>query len=708
MNRRQFLKRLGLVGGGIIIYFNIGDVIARERAKREGFAARIPSDFNAFIKISSDGRVTLLTGKTELGQGAMTSLPQMLADELDVSYESVDIIMGDTDLCPFDMGTFGSMTIMVFGIYLRDAACEAKAVLKDLAADYLKCPVDNLRTKDGVVFDKKNPERKVTYGQLTKGKIIEKHLRDLPPLKPVSEFTVMGNPQQRRDSRDKVTGKAKYAGDFRFPDMLYARILRPPAHGAELKNVDVSEAKKMNGVMVVQDKDLIAVLHKSPDVAEMALTKIKAEFQMPDTGLDDKSIFKHLVDKAPEEHVTSQSGNLQTGQDLSDVLFEETYYDSYIAHAPIEPHTSVAGIDEKGKITIRSATQSPFLAKMAVTGALGLTPDKVRVIASFVGGGFGGKNTNQEAVEAARLARLTGKTVQVAWTRAEEFFYDNFRPAAVVKIRSGMKNDGMIVFWDSCTYFAGDRGSDHFYNIPHNRTVIRGGWNAHEEGSGASEHPFGVGPWRAPGNNTNTYARELHINLMAAKAGMDQVDFRLRNIKDPRMLRVLNKAAEKFGWKASKSPSGRGYGLSCSVDAGTYNAHIAEVEVDKTTGKVRVNRVVCAQDMGFVVNPAGAKTQMEGCITMGMGYALTEQIRFKNGEIFDLNFDTYDIPRFSWLPKIETYFVDNKDLLPKGGGEPAIVNMGAVIASAVHDATGAVVSQLPMNPERVKKALEAL
>jgi isoquinoline 1-oxidoreductase len=698
------------MSGGIIIYFNIGDILARERVEPEAddFAEMVPKDFNAFLRIGSDSRVTLLTGKTEIGQGPITSLPQMLAEELDVPYESVDIIMGDTDLCPWDMGTFGSLTTQVFGAYLRDAASEAKGILKELAADYLKCPIVNLLTKDGVLFDKTNPDRKVTYGQLTKGKIIEKHLKDLPPLKPVSEFTVMGKPYLRRDSREKVTGKAKYAGDLRFPNMLYARILRPPAHGAKLKSVDVTEAKKMKDVLVIQDNDLIAVLHRYPDMAEKALTKIKAEFDMPETGLDDNNIFKHLVNMAPEDNITSQAGDLKTGQKLADTIFEETYYNSYVAHAPIEPHTSVATM-ENDKITIWSATQSPFLARMMVTGAMGLPDEKVRVITPFVGGGFGGKNSNMEAVEAARLAKLTGRTVQVGWSRGEEFFYDSFRPAAVVKIKSGMRNDGKIVFWDYCVYFAGERGSTHCYDIPHNHTVARGEW-MEEEGleKHVPAHPFGVGPWRAPANNTNTYARELHINIMAAKAGMDPVEFRLKNLKDERMIRVLKKLAKEFDWKSSKIPSGRGYGVSCGIDAGTYVAHIAEVDVDKKSGKVKVNRVACAQDMGFVVNPAGAKAQMEGCITMGLGYALTEEIRFKNGEIFDLNFDTYDIPRFSWLPKIETVFVENNDLPPKGGGEPAIVCMGAVIASAIYDATGAVVYQLPMTPERVKKAIERI
>ena len=258
-----------------------------------------------------------------------------------------------------------------------------------------------------------------------------------------------------------------------------------------------------------------------------------------------------------------------------------------------------------------------------------------------------------------------------------------------------------MVLWDYHVYYAGRRGCEQFYAVPHHRELYYGRWR----GESREKHPFGIGPWRAPANNTNTYARELHINLMASKAGIDPLKFRLKNLKDKRMIAVLKAAANKFGWRSSKAPSGRGYGIACGIDAGTYVAIIAAIDVDRNTGNVDVKRVVCAQDMGFVVNPEGTQIQMEGCITMGLGYALSEEIRFKNGKIFDLNFDTYEIPRFSWLPKIETVFVKNNDLEPQGGGEPAIICMGGAIASAIHDGTGAKLLQLPMTSDRVKEAL---
>ena len=447
----------------------------------------------------------------------------------------------------------------------------------------------------------------------------------------------------------------------------------------------------------------MAVLHEHPDVAEQALKKVKAEFDLPEAKVDDATIFDHLLKVAPEGRSVAKGGELETGEKLAANLAETTYLNSYVAHAPMEPHAAVAKI-EGDKATVWASTQNPFGARDEIARALEFPSDNVRVITPFVGGGFGGKTNNQQAVEAAVLAKAAGKPVQVAWSRAEEFFYDTFRPAAIVKIKSGVDGAGKLVLWDYHVYFAGERGAEHFYDIPHHATISHGsGWTAP-----AGVHPFGTGAWRAPSNNTNTFARESQIDMMAAKIGADPVEFRLKNLKDPRMLRVLKAVAEKFGWKPQKAPSGRGFGVACGIDAGTYVAWIAEVDVDKKSGKVQVKRIVCAQDMGLVINPEGAKIQMEGCITMGLGYALTEEIRFNGGEVLDQNFDSYQIPHFSWLPQIETVIIEAKDSPPQGGGEPAIIGMGAVIANAIFDATGARLLQLPMTPERVKAAIEKI
>jgi isoquinoline 1-oxidoreductase len=696
LNRRDFLK---LLGGGIIITFPVWDVFAQEGERRGGFRRDEPTDFNAYLRIGEDGRVSCFTGKIEMGQGIITSLAQMLAEELDVPLSSVDMVMGDTELCPWDMGTFGSRSIKFFGPPLREAAAEARAVLIQLASEHLRLPEEALKVKDGFIIDKNNPDNQVPYARLTKGKRIERHLEKKPPLKPASTFTISGESVGRTDGLEKVTGKAKYAGDIRLPEMLYARILRPPVHGAKLKSVDTSAAEKMKDVQIVRDGDLIAVLHPSPDEAEKALAKIKAQFDVPEAKVDDQTIFEHLSNVAPQGEVVAQEGDVEKGRKLASITFEETYLNQYVAHASIETHTAIAKV-EGNKATVWASTQRPFGAQEEVANALGFSSKDVRIITPFVGGGFGGKNQNRQAVEAARLAKLSGRPVQVAFSREEEFFYDTFRPAAIVKISSGINEANQVVFWDYQVYFAGDRSSQPFYDIPHHRTVSGGGWGA----SGA--HPFGTGAWRAPGSNTNTFARESHIDIMASKAGIDPLEFRLKNLKDERMKRVLETVAEKFGWTSSKAPSGRGYGIACVDYLSTYVATMAEVEVNKNIGSVQVKRVVSAQDMGQVINPDGAKMQMEGGITMGLGYALTEEIHFKGGEIRDLNFGTYEIPRFSWLPNIETVLVDNPEMPPQGGGEPAITCMGGVIANAIYDAIGVRLFQLPMTPARIKEAMK--
>jgi nicotinate dehydrogenase subunit B len=698
VSRRKFLK---LLGGGILICISPENIFAlQERGRR--FGQEEPLDFNAYLHIAEDGLVSCFTGKIEMGQGIFTSLAQMLAEELEVPLGSVKMVMGDTDLCPWDMGTFGSRSTKYFGPVLRQAAAEAREVLIQLASEHLQLPKSRLKAQDGFVLDRNNPLNKISYASLTKGKKIEKNLEGKPPLKPMSDYEICGEPYERLDAREKVTGRAEFAGDIRLPDMLYAKILRPPAHRAKLKSVDVSAAKGLKDVQVVRDGDLIAVLHPTPDGAEKALAKIKAQFDVPDEKLDNQNIFEHLVNVAPEGNIVDQKGDLEKGRSLASVTFEETYLNKYVAHAPLEPHTALAKV-EGDKATLWVSTQRPFGDKDEVAQALGIPAENVRVITPFVGGGFGGKTRNQQAVEAARLAKLAGRPVQVAWTRKEEFFYDTFQPAAVIKIKSGIDNQGKVVFWDYMIFHAGERTSQVFYDIPHHRVFMRGGW-----GRGASDvHPFRVGAWRGPGSNTNTYARESHIDIMAAKAGINPLEFRLRNLEgNPRMKRVLKAAAERFKRKFEKAPSGRGFGISCVDYLNTYVATMAEVEVDKKTGKIQVTRVVCAQDMGEVINPEGARIQIDSCVTMGLGYTLSEEIHFKGGQVLDTNFDTYELPRFSWVPKIEGVLVRNPDLPPQGCGEPAITNMGSVVANAVYDAIGIRMFELPMNPERIRKAIE--
>lgn len=697
LERREFLK---LAGGGLIVFFAVGDGLALQEGARGG---GYPDDPNAYLKVGPDGRVTCFTGKIEMGQGIITSLAMMLADELDVPLERVDMVMGDTALCPYDAGTFGSRSTKYFGPPMRQAAAEARGVLVRLAAARLGAAEEELATKDGAVYIAKRPSKKVTYAELVGGKKIEVRLEKKPPIKPYSKHAVSGKPTLRTDARAKVTGEAKFSGDIRLPGLLYASVLRPPAHGAKLKSADTSAAEKIPGVQVVRDGDLVAVLHEKPDIAAEALGLVKAEFDPSDSRLDNATIFAHLKEAAPRAEVVVEAGNLDEGAKLAIKSVEKSYFAHYVAHAPSEPHTAVVQI-EGDRATVWASTQSPFRAQGEIAQTLGIPAANVRVITPFVGCGFGGKNQGGQIVEAARLAKLTGKPVQVAWKRKEEFFNDTFRPAAVYDVRSGLDAENRIVFWEYKNYHAGSRSSQPVYDIPHKRVLSFGGGF----GGGANAvpaHPFGTGAWRGPGSNTNIFATESHIDIMAETAGMSPLEFRLKNLADARMKKVVGAAADKFGRAFAKAPTGRGYGIAITDYLGTYVATMAEVEVDKEKGDVRVLRVVCAQDTGEVINPEGTRMQIEGCITMGLGYCLTEEIRFKDGRVLDENFDTYEIPRFSWLPKIEVVLVDNPDMAPQGCGEPAVTVMGAVIANAIYDAIGVRMDTLPMTPARILVAL---
>lgn len=695
LGRREFMK---LVGGGIVILFAAGEPARVEAGRGNGEGT--PDDFNAFLRIGEDGRVTCFIGKIEMGQGVITSFAMLLADELEVPLDSVDMVMGDTGLCPYDEGTWGSMSTMYSGPVLRAAAAEARAVLLELGSESLHVPVSELTVEAGVIYSRPQRQKKVTYAQLAKGQKIVRRLAREKVLEKPSEFTIVGTSILRRDSLDKVTGRAKYAGDIREPGMLYARILRPPAHGAQLIKADTSGVKAVEGAQLIREGGMIAVLHEDPELAEQALQKIKAQWERPEPKADDKTIYEHLLKVAPPGETVSEGGNLAEGEKAAKTVIEKTYLNAYVAHATIETHTALAKF-EGGRLTIWASTQTPFGMRDELAAALKLPAGDIRIIPPFVGGGFGGKITNHQGAEAARLAMLAGRPVQVALTRPEEFFYDTFRPAAVVKIKAGVTAAGKISLWDYGVYFAGDRGAGDLYDIPHHRLKAYGPGSEDVP----KAHPFATGPWRAPGNSTNVFARESHIDMLAAAAGMDPLEFRLKNLKDPRMIRVLKMAAEKFGWSPAKAPSGRGYGIALGTDVGACVAHICEAAVDRTTGSIRVKRVVCAQDMGLCVNPAGARLQIEGSITMGLGYALAEEMHFKGGELLDLNFDTYEIPKFSWLPQIESIIVDDKNAEPQGGGEPAVIGMGGVVANAVFDAVGARLFELPMTPERVKRAL---
>jgi len=696
--RRGFLK---LAGGTLLVWVATGPVPTQAQPATPA----PPADFNAYFLFARSGRVTVYSGKIEMGQGVLTSQAQIAAQALGVAVTSIDMVLGDTDTCPWDMGTFGSLSTRMFGPVLRAAALQAREVLLGLAAARLGVAGDRLTVRDGVVSVVDDPARHLGYGELADGAAVALPAAPSAVQRVAALPAVSGTSLPRLDGRAKVTGQAAYTADIRLPQMLYARLLRPPMHGATLRRLDTARAAALPGVIVVQRPDLVAVLHADPQAAAQALGLLQADWDRPAAELDPERIFAHLTANSPAPRVLAEHGDVDQARPRCVAVHEATYRKGYVAHAPMETHAALAQVRD-AHATVWASTQTPFPTRDRVAGALGLAPSAVRVITPFLGGGFGGKSADRQAVEAARLAQITARPVQVAWTREEEFFFDTFDPAAVVTLAAGLDAEGRILMWDAMVYAAGERGAVPSYVWPHARVRVAG---APLYGAAADDghlHPFGVGPWRGPGANMNVFAIESHLDTVAASLGVDPVAFRLRHLSDARMRRVLSAAAQAFGWREGAAPSGRGVGVACVLDAGTCVATMAEVRVDARTGAVRVVRIVCAQDMGVVVNPDGARMQVEGGLTMGLGYALSEELNFRGGEILDHNFDSYRITHFSDAPSIEVVLVHNDDLASQGGGEPAITTTGAVVANAVFDATGVRLLRLPLTAPRVLVALE--
>jgi isoquinoline 1-oxidoreductase len=682
------------LGGGIIIIMSFSELSFLSGCKPEEGEER--PDFNAYLHIKEDGSVDCLTGKIEMGQGAITSLAQELADELEVPFKSVNMVMGDTDLCPYDAGTWGSLTTRFEGPVIRAAGAEAREILIDLAAKELGVPEKQLEASQGEVFDKNDKSKKISYADLTKGQKIVQQLKKAPELKKSKDFDIIGKSVISIDAVDKVTGKAVYSGDIKLPGMVYATIVRPQVWGSKKLSVDATGLDGFEGAELIEDGDLVAVVHPDPEVASKAAQKVKVEWDAPESKADNETIFKYFVDNITESEVNEEGGMLASGREACETIVEAEYHDGYKAHSPVEPHTATCYF-EGDKLTMWASSQTPFGTREALAETFGMPKEKVHLKQNFLGGGFGVKIYNPQAIEAARIAKLSGKPVQLAYTRREEFFNDYFRPAAVVKSASGVDGAGKLKLWEFDIYCAGSRGTglSYLYDIPNNRT------RTFNKGD---IHPFSTGAWRAPGNNTTTFARESQIDATAHAAGIDPLEFRLNNITNPEMKATLELAAETFNWNKEKA-DGHGYGISLGWDAGTYVAMIAEVKVDKATGHVQPVRVVCAQDMGQVVNPHGAIVQTEGGITMGLGYALTEEVEFDWGRVITRNFDSYHFTKFSMAPKIECVFIDKMDAAPQGGGEPAIICVGGAIANAVFDACGARVNRQPITPERILAAL---
>jgi isoquinoline 1-oxidoreductase len=690
LDRRDFFKFLG--AGIVVVSVLQPAMVAQESGGARHRGESLPKEIDAWLHIGEDGKVTVYTGKVEVGQNIRTSLTQAVSEELHVPTSRIELVMGDTKLTPFDMGTFGSRTTPTMNLQLRRVAAAARDTLIGLAAAQWKVDAQRLVAADGKITDL-HGNRSVGYAALTKGQQLTQSLPAEDPLIPAADWKVAGQSAPKVDGRDFVTGRHRYPSDQRIPDMLYGKVLRPTAFGASLVSLDAQKAERM-GATVVHDGDFVGVAAPSSKLAESALEAIHAKWKA-EPQPSNKELFDYLRKNTTQGHdVTGDGDSYNVGsvdQALSsaDRKLTSTYTVAYIAHVPLEPRAAVAKWDGD-QLTVWTGTQRPFGVRGQLAEAFHIPEDQVRVFMPDTGAAYGGKHTGETAIEAARLAKAAKRPVKLVWTREEEFTWAYFRPAGVIDVMAGLHNDGTITAWEMHNYNSGSAGIRTYYDVPNQRIVFH-----------PVKSPLRQGSYRALAATANHFARESHMDELAHAVKMDSLEFRLKNLKDERLRAVFQAAAKQFGWGKSKS-AGQGFGMGGGYEKLGNIATFAEVNVDGKSGEVKVVRVVSAFECGAIVNPDNLRNQIEGSNVQGLGGALFEAIEFENGKILNGRLSQYRVPRFSDLPKLETVLLDRKDIPSVGAGECPMVGLAPAIANAIFDATGTRLRSLPLVPNGLK------
>ncbi len=683
LDRRGFLK---IFGGGLFVGLSNTAALAQEAGRSFGEHA-LPKDLSAWLHIAADGAVRVFTGKVEVGQNIRTSLAQQVAEELRVAFDSIEMVMGDTSLVPYDMGTFGSRTTPTMGPELRTMAVAARQMLVETAATRWNTDAATLVAADGKVCDPKT-QRTLSYGELTHGENLVKIVSSDEALTPASAWKISGAPVSKVQGRDFVTGKHIYPSDVVRPGMLFGAVLRPDGFNAKMLSIDAGAAERLPGVQVVRDGDFTGVVATDQIAAQHAIHAIQAKWDVP-AQPSNRELFEVLKKgsgNGSAERPQHVLGSVAQAMDAAEIKVEEQYTVQYIAHAPLEPRAAVAEWDGD-KVTVWTGTQRPFGVQGELAQAFNIPEANVRVIQPDMGSGYGGKHTGEAAVEAARLAKAAGKPVKLEWTRREEFTWAYFRPAGLIEIRAGARRDGTLLAWEFHNYNSGNAGIGTPYDVANQIIQYH-----------PVDSPLRQGSYRSLAAAANHFARESAMDSLAHRAGMDPLEFRLKNLSDPRLIAVFKTAAEKFGWGSTKSTPERGFGIAGGTDKGGYVATCAEVAIDPSTKKVRIRRVVQAWECGAIVNPDGLRNQTLGAIVQGIGGALFEQILFADGRIQNASFAQYRLPRFIDTPQIEVVLIDRKDLPSAGAGETGIVGLAPAVGNAIFAATGARIRSMPMAP----------
>jgi isoquinoline 1-oxidoreductase subunit beta len=692
LDRRSFLKAGAATAGGLFIGFHLP---VSDRLE----AAATSTKLNAFIHVGSDDIVLFSIHKSEMGQGPMTSLSQLLAEELDCDWKQVR-----TEFAPVDpaygplQGTFGSMSARTCWVPLRNAGAAARDMLLDAAAQKWGVAKSQLRTENGQVINTVSNQR-LSYGSLADaaGKL---PVPAKVAVKDPKDFRLIGTSPKRLDTHLKVNGTAGFGLDARRPGMVYAVLQRCPVFGGKVASFDDTKAKAVPGVLqVVQISRGVAVIADNTWSAMEGRRALQVRYdEGKNANLSSASIRELFVNLAEKPGAVARNdGDVNAAMASGAKKIEAVYEVPYLSHAPMEPMNCTADV-RPDSCEVWVATQIQTAAMGAAAKATGLPLSKIQIHTTFLGGGFGRRGGDDFVEEAVEISKAIGKPVKLTWSREDDMQHDLYRPASYAKFGAALDKDGWPVAWNTrvvCPSFGGlrngvDRTSvegiiDLEYTIP----------NFHVD-----YHPPDVDIpttyWRSVGFSQNTFFSESFLDELAAATGKDPFEFRRRLLaKSPRLLNVLDLAAEKGGW-GKPLPAGHARGIAVVNNIGSYNAQVAEVSVEQ--GKLRVHRVVCAVDCGHVINPAGVEQQIQSGIVYGLSAMMKGAITIERGRVVQGNFNHYDVLRIDEMPVVEVHIVPSQ-AAPGGIGEASTPTIIPAVANAIFRATGKRLRKLPILPE---------
>ena len=726
--RRDFL----LGTGALVVTFSLAprDALAQAATPKPVALDQVDS----FLALHRDGTVTMYTGKVDLGTGIRIALPQMVAEELDVAIEKVKLVEGDTALTPDQGPTWGSLSVQVAGVQLRQAAATARKALIELAVQKTGMPSVDFAVKDGVVFLRAEPHRRFTYVELLGDRRFELKVDKDAPVKNPKDHTLVGQPLPRPDVPGKVTGTHTYMQDFKVPGMVHARVVRPPAVGATLESVDEGSIKAIKGARVVRQGSFLAVVADSEWGAVKAARALKATWSKWDGLPESSKLWEHVrSSKVAKDDVAVDRGDPKAAIAGAARKLKATYDFAVHTHGSMGPSCAVADV-KNGKAEIWSPSQAPHWLLKEVAAALQMEPKDVH-IQYLDGAGCYGRNGHEDATcDAALISKLIGKPVRVQWMREDEHGWDPKGPPTLVEISAGLDAKGDIVGWDAelwvpkaditewprtlAVTLAGlpqkdainpgniHRNLDPSYPFAHQKAV------AHR----LETTPFRPSWIRTPGRMQNTYANEVFIDECAVAAGADPVEYRLRYLTDPRGVAVLRAAAAMAKWDARPSPRretsgpiarGRGIAYVKYENVRTYCAGVAEVEVNRQTGAIRCTRFYVAHDCGQIINPDGVRAQIEGQIIQTTSRTLKEELKWNRSRVTSVDWASYPILKFPDVPEVHMELINRPNDPPWGVGEPAACLPPPAISNAVFDAIGVRLRSVPFTAPKVMAAARA-